>query len=331
MKNKIVNIPECYQDYITVRQGCENITPKSGLYIEDLPGISIQSAAMIAEEKYRNGVDLIHDKVIHAIQLLESSVQRHIMLQGYNIPPAPKTREICSFSKTQVNGTAGLERGIRLYQNNLTSPYSCLFVNRIYIKSQTTATKTLKVQDKDGNLITSYSVDLVANELYTLEANLCVYNTQTFILLDNIDIVTYKTTCWNGDCCHWDYSKRASRFYSVNGWNGTNCDRNGYGIGVDIGLRCDLSAMMCDVLPYIKMAVLYKAGSEILKELMASRRLSIVTISNQEWAEETIPQWEAFVEDELETIIPTLLPTLKDNDTNCLTCLQFNTKKHSIV
>lgn len=331
MKNKIVNIPSCYQNFITVRQGCEDITPTSGLYIEDLPGISIQSAAMMAEEKYSNGVDLIHDKVIHAIQLLESAVQQRMMMMGYKLPPAPKTREICDFSKTQVNGTSSFDRGVRLYQNNLTSPYSCLFINRIYIKTQTTATKTVNVQDKDGNVIQSYTIDLKANELYTIEANLCVYDTLTYIVMDNSDVVTFKTSCWNGDCCHWDYQKRHSKYYSVNGWDGQHCSKEGYGIGVDVGLRCDLSSLMCDVLPYIKMAVLYKTGAEILKELKASRRLSIVTIANQEWAEETIPVWEEYVEDELNTIIPTLMYTLKDNDPVCIQCQEGSVKKHSLV
>lgn len=331
MKNKTVNIPTCYQDFITVRQACTNVTPTSGLYIEDLPGISIQSAAMIAEEKYANGVDLIHDKVIHAIQLLQTEVQKQMMLKGMNIPPAPQAREFCSFSKTLVNATAPINRGVRLYQNNLNSPYSCLFINRIYVKSQTTATKTIRVEDKDGVLIQSYTVNLTANELYTIEANLCVFDTLTYIVMDNTDVVTFKTSCTNGDCCHWDHNKRASKFYSVTGWDGTHCDRNSYGIGVDVGLRCDLSAMMCDVLPYIQMAVLYKAGAEILKELLASRRLSIVTISNQEWAMETIPEWEMFVQNEMNTIMPTLLEQLKDNDTHCISCLKGTARKHSLV
>jgi hypothetical protein len=328
-----LNVPECYEDYITFREGCNTTPPKSGLYLEGLEGISLKRAANIADSGYKQGVLMAEDKVIHALQVLESVVAGKLMLLQTFLPPAPPALEFCTFNDN-LNGVAVEDRGLQIYQNNLLSPFSSFFIEKIFVKSNTTVTKTIKVEDEVGNLLTSFSAPLIANKLHTIEANFALFGTQSYVVMDNSDLSTYKTNCRkNSECCSGDATTRPNKLFSVKGWDGSNCsgDGNSYGIAVRGGLRCDISSLMCFILPYIKQAVLYQSGIEILNEMLASDRLNCVTIYSKEWATEKIPEWEFRVEDILNSTIPTLLQTLKERDKHCVNCISRGAKVFSNV
>lgn len=329
-----LNVPTCYENFITFREGCNPTPPSSNLYLEALEGISLKRAANIADSSYKQGVKMAEDKVIHAIQILESVIQGKLMQLQYFLPPAPPNKEFCSFRDDKTNGVAAADRGVQIYQNNLLSPFSSFFIEKIYIKVTSTQTKTIKIEDEEGNLLTSYTANLIANKLHTIEANYALFGTQSYVVMDNSDVETYKTNCRkNTECCSGDASKRPNKLFSVKGWDGANCstDGEGYGIGIRGGLRCDISTLMCFILPYIKHAVLYQTGVEILNELLASDRLNCVTIYSKEWAAEKIPQWQAEVEGILNATIPTLLDTLKKRDKHCINCISKGAKVFSNV
>ena len=327
-KNNNINIPACYENQVTSRQACPYIAPKSGRHIEDLPGLGMQAAAQIAEEKTVSGTDLIWDKNILAIQLLETQIQQRLSYWGYMLPTMQFTREFCSFSTSNTNAPAALERGLRITQNNTSSPYSCVYIETIYVKTKTAINTDIFIKDKIGNILNTINVTIPANVLTPIAANLCIYENEVFVVMDDTLIETYKADCFNGSCCGAD---RASKFFSISGWNGQNCGREGYGLSVKAGIKCNISALMCDVLPLIPNALLYQTGIEIVEELMASSRLSIVTLSEQDWAEGVKQSWEQKVSDELDVITPTFLEQLKIKDTHCVTCKKGTIRVRSNV
>ena len=331
MRNNNLNIPSCYQDFITVRQACTPVVPTSSLWIENLPGISIKSASRIAEAKHQNGVDLIQDKVISAIQFLESEVQERLMFLGYNMPSTPMVRQFCGFHKSQTIVPAPLKRGIAIRRNNLLAPFSLTYIDQIFIKSQTTKNVTVEIQDKLGTVLQSYTASMLANELTTIDAQFSSAVNDIRVVMDNTDVTVYKATCDNGQCCHWDASKKQWKFYNVIGFDGLRCDTKSYGVGVNAGIRCDITQLMCYLLPFIKHAVLYKSGTMILNELLASDRLNTVIVANKEWAENIIPQWEAIVTEKLDAVIPSAIKQLKKNDQYCITCKEGSVKVLSNV
>lgn len=331
MLNNNLNIPTCYQDFITVRQACGDVLPKSSLYIENLPGISVKSAARIAQAKHESGVDLITDKVISAIQFLESEVQERLMFLGYNMPSIPITKPFCGFTKATTISPAPLKRGIVIRRNNLLSPFSLTYINQIFVKSQTTKNVTVEIQDKLGVVLASFTASMLANELTTIDADFSTEVNDIRIVMDNTDVTVFQANCDNGECCHWDASKKMWKFYNVIGFDGVRCDTKAYGIGVDAGIRCDITQLMCHLLPFIKYAVLYKAGVMILNELLASDRLNTVIVANKEWAEETIPKWENIVTEKLDAVIPAAMKQLKKKDIKCITCKEGNVKVVSNV
>lgn len=327
-KNNDVNIPECYKNQVTSRQSCPQITPKSGRYIESLPGLDLLAAAEIAEEKTISGTDLIYDKNILAIQLLETQVQQRLQYWGYMLPTHQLTREFCTFSKTLINAPAPFERGLRVTQNNLESPYSCVYIENIYVKTKTGINTDISIKDKLGNILNTINVTIVANQLLIVKVDLCIFESEVFVVMDDTAITTYQSECFNGGCCG---DLKASKFFSVSGWDGQSCSRQGYGLSIKAGIKCNISALMCDVLPLIPNAVLYQTGIEIVEELLASKRLSIVTLSAQDWAEGVKQSWQKKVDDELDIIAPTFLEQLKIKDTHCVTCKKGNVRVRSNV
>lgn len=328
MPKNSFNVPECYENQVTSRQACPQITPKSGRYIESLPGLDLLAAAEIAEEKTSSAVDLIFDKNILAIQLLETQVQQRMAYWAYMLPTYPKTREFCSFSKTLTNAPVALERGLRITQNNTESPFSCVFIENIYVKTKTGINTNILIKDKLGDILNTINVDIVANQLKVIIVNLCIYEDEVFVVMNDELIETYQSDCFNGSCCG---ELRASKFFSVSGWDGQSCSRQGYGLSVKAGIRCNISALMCDVLPLIPNAVLYQTGIEIVEELLASNRLSITTLSAQDWAEGVKESWQKKVDDELDILTPTFLDGLIRKDRHCVTCKKGNVKVSSNV
>lgn len=331
MRVNNIDIPTCYQDFITVKQACNPIAPKSGLYIENLPGISVLSASRIAGAKHQNGVDLITDKVISAIQFLESEVQERLMYLGYEMPSVPTVREFCGMEKTQVIAPAPLQRGIVVQRNRSTSPFSLTYIENIYVRTNTTKTETVEIQDKLGNVLQSYTAQLLANEVTTIDADFSSNEVEIRIVMDNTNCSVYKATCNNGTCCNWQASKKKWNFFNVLGFDGLRCDTKSYGIGMKGGIRCDITELMCYLLPFIKYAVLYKAGSMILQELLASDRLNTIITANKEWATETIPVWEGVVTEKLDAVIPAAMRQLKKRDMYCITCKEGSVKVVSNV
>lgn len=330
MAKYIHNIPSCYDNFIGVI-GCDDEpTPKSGYYIESLEGISVKRAANIAEDSYMNGVELIKDKIIFALKHLEKAVLGKMMLLGYTLPTTSPTSQKGDFLG-EVNGFGG-ERGLKLYQNNSLSPFSCIVLKKIYIKSQTTSTQTLYLKDKDGVVLWQKEVDLVSNQLLVIEDYIKIYETESYLVLDNSTIQTYKTQLKNdSNCCGYSSTTRPNKFYSVTGWNGSNCVDNGFGLGVEIGMECDMSLVMCDILPQLSKAALYWSGVEILNEQLASNRLNLINIFSKEWAMEKIEEWKMEIDNELNIVVPNLVKGLKARDRFCISCNDRGIRKVQTV
>ncbi len=330
MSKYIKNIPPCYLNFIGVVSCEDKPEPKSGFYIESLEGISVKRAANIADESYMSGIELIEDKIILALKKLESEVLGKMMLLNYAIPTTQPTYQKGDFLE-EVNGFGG-ERGLKIYQNNSLSPFSCVVIKKIYIKSQTTSQKTLYLKDKNGVVLWEKLVDLVSNEVVVIEDYIKIYNTESFLVLDNSDINTYKTKLYkNSDCCGYSKSSRPNKFFSVTGWNGLNCEDNGFGLGLEVGMECDMGLVMCDVLPQLKKAALYWSGVEILNEQLASNRLNLINIYSKEWAVEKVEEWKEAIDNELNIVVPNFVKGLKKRDKFCISCNDRGIRKVQTV
>ena len=69
----------CFTDFILVRGACGTATPSSGLYINDLPGISLRRGANVADEEQVTGVQLLNDSITLGIELTKKEIMERML------------------------------------------------------------------------------------------------------------------------------------------------------------------------------------------------------------------------------------------------------------
>jgi hypothetical protein len=98
------------------------------------------------------------------------------------------------------------------------------------------------------------------------------------------------------------------RWYTVTGNNG---------ISLDMTYICDYSRMEQNIAYLMNQAILYKFGSLICDEIIASDRINFFVNNSLEWAEKKKQEWEDLYSKELEKILPSLSNTVISIDRNC--------------
>lgn len=321
--------PSCFEDFILLGQGCTQNQSKSGLYVENLEGMSLKKTASMTSTSYQSASDLVHDKLMHSFNLLEIELQNALSRFGRYMPTYPEIREFCNILKT-TNAAAPLERGLKLTRYKNVNPFGLMFIETVYVRTKTAINTTLLFKDSFANTVYSMPVSLVANELNEIVVNKGFSQSILYILLDNSSIETYQTECgFDGidDCCGGIKSKRAWKPFAVQGYNGNETSNNSFGLGLRAGLKCSMKLAMCNILDYIKMPVLYTLGAELLKEYIATDRINFLTIHNKDWAAEKSEEWQMKAKDLLAANIMSIMNNLIDYDPRCIACNPTNKPK----
>jgi hypothetical protein len=318
------NQPDCFKNFILSAQACnQTLQPTSGLYIENLEGITIKNLANISSEVQQTGFDLLHNKVFHAINLVKTQVQSKFAQMGWYMPLAQKPIEFCSIDGYAL-ATSSNFRGIKVVRYDSVSPYSRFFIEKIFLRSKTSKNGVVvEIKDRNGIVLQSYTIDLVANKAYAIDANLEIAETLFYIGLSDSDLEMYSSECMgSGNCCSGSgWATYQNYYYQVVGWDGTKDDRKSYGFAIRGYLKCSINALMCQLLDPLKMAILYQTGVEILKEWLSSTRNNILTLHyDGEALANKKMEWEDEVQTQLDTVLPNLIKQIVETDKNCLLC-----------
>lgn len=317
-----ISIPDCYQNFILCRQSCEDLSilPKSGLYIDELEGITIERLASISNEAQQKGIDLLHNKVILAIRKLEDLVIAKLGAYGLYMPLFQKIGNYCTIGKGSAGASADF-RGVQITRYPEAAYFASFYIDTIFLRPKTTkAGVSIEVRDMDSNVLLSYTVDLVADKLVQLKVGQEIAQTQFVIGISDADVEMYSGECViTASCCSGQAVK--NNYFRINGWNGTDESRASYGIALSGYLKCSKTALMCAILEPIKMAVFYQTGAEILKEQKSTRRNNVVTLHfPKEELKSQIQEWEFEADKILTDILPALIPQLKEQDKFCILC-----------
>lgn len=334
--------PTCYQNFITCKQACGNIPSTSGLYFENLQGINIKFAANVANSAYLSGVDMLNDKAIFAIKLLEQELQSAMIRFGYYISEYQDIDEFCGFSN-QTAITDANKRGLQIARFSSITPNSEFYIQNIYIKTVNAVNITISLYDGNNNVIESFTTATLADAVTTIVINKAYQNNTIRVVIDTPNIEVYLANCcFFGDsvnCCSDSFemcgcgtdgvggivyqsenSCCERKTYKVSGWSVNSTSASSYGVAIRGGMRCALSAVMCSILPQLAMAVLYRAGVEVLNELIASDRLTFITVYSADWAKEQIGIWTDKSNTMFHNTIDALLPNLMKSESYCIKC-----------
>jgi hypothetical protein len=287
-------------NYIGIRGDCDETEPTSGLYINDLPGISLKLASHLADEEV-TGVTLIRRFEQQAIRMVWNNVKtklsKNIILskvvsQLVTDRFEPDSDEVDWLAPVAANV------GIEVEKNDY-DPYTSLRVNYVDIRANTTATGEV-LTITDGPVVKTYNFDIQAGkpvriftnyEACTDEVRITVNGTN--LALENL-LTNRGRNCGScGDRCS---SCACNECISVNGWDGAKEVTQAYGIIANVSCVCTQSPILCSLQQEIAEAVQMKLGVLLMMERLASSRVNYLVQNGKEEAKTMLMSWQGGID-----------------------------------
>jgi hypothetical protein len=295
----------CLKNLIGVA-GCKEPYPL--VYINSLPGISIKSLDMIANEDQITYLGVIDNIIERAVMRIEidlfsvSGVRFSVPAENYCVGRIQEPL-------TLVQSAPGLQGVLFNFKQ---SKYLVINVLSLFFRSP--VDQTLKF----------YIIDLVTNEIYdVIQANLLQgeneiivnkryfprrHSNQLFIAYEGNDSDYYSTKseeCYD-DCscftsnCHIDPCGNKTL-----GYKNKKTDET-YGISVKWLEECSIERFICENSMFFRNVILYAAGIEYVLEVMGSSRLNRFTQTKNEDLNKLMLIYESYYKKALQSVVKNL-------------------------
>lgn len=288
---------ECLNNLIGIR-GDGNTAPFSGLYLNDLTGITIESADAAISAEVQSGFQLLRDKISFAQQaikaemrnFLQGSLRAENLIEADNIGYYEDDMEV-------LTADPGNYRGIQIQSDDC--KHAELVVNSLSFRAQSSGDVTVKVFDLiTGKELESITVAALADEIVTTQVNRSYKATSKKLnLLFVYDAATesYKTNTYAGKaiCCGSQagmysntqlYFRGASIAASaMKTHKNVSSLSHTSGLSLSYSLQCTAEPLICSIASILAYPILYKAASLIMMEYRYSRRLnSIISLHGKD-------------------------------------------------
>ena len=308
----------CLNNIIGIRSACAtDEAPLSGLYLTDYPGITIQSASNVADEKTKTGHDYLVDLRRRAMIKLNADIQSHIATNyrsksfvsnsfgsgDYNVPYA-----------TIAAGTAGQRRGLVIGKLKTWCRFHKIVINRIRIYSAHTGDIALHIADVYGGVTYTPTVSLEAGVIKEFELNKVIQGNEVQITVPS-DILVYssKPDCGCG-------GRPKNEYFVFNGLSNTTVVASeSYGVTCDVSLKCDFSTLVCDLVSdgIMGMAAFELCGAMFYDEMTKNNRVNYLTIYNSDQIREQAIAGFAAYKERMESAMSGFARYLTTMDGNC--------------
>lgn len=315
----------CLDNLIGIDSSCEE-APLSGLFLMDAPEISTKNLANIANEDYISGKELARKKIDLAVKLFQNDLMSVLAQSGFLPDISTKTYSSGDFVTTKTFPAEAKERGVVLYRNRRhTGNLRKTVIHKVFVYPLNSATDvSLKVyEDYTGGIVSTYTVDLIGNEVNTFGIDHKLKGTYAKVVLDgtNVSVASSYLTCMTG--CHGTMPNECG--YTKGFYNGKEVQgKEGFGINIEFSCVCDYDEFLCDLSKrYIGEMLWLKARVLVMEEHLRSNRLNnwviykgdelksyMIDVENQ-----YITKWNSFIAG-----LPNLIKHYKDD---CLDCKRF--------
>lgn len=341
---------DCFDNFIgTGEKGCceDWEASKSGLYLFNLDGLGLKKVNDITTETYKGAVDMIKKKFKFAAQsIVEEALQR---ASGVRLKKALRKVEIGRETKTYVP-PADILRGA--FFERLYSPLSVMKIDEIkfhFANGIPDDAEVLIIEGRDiNNPIRFKSFPLVPDiDAQPISSPICFrpdYTTTdcfVWVVLKHASVEPEKT--WidkhcgvfgcdgcmgffiDGGFFGAGYGNTTNRWNNgtllyAYGWDGNGFSPNTFGFEIKTTIECSQDKLFCEILPYLKRAILYRGGVHILKEFIASDRMNYITMFGEDWAKAQLPEWLLTSQVETDNSMNQIIGMLTDYDSHCLPC-----------
>ena len=282
-------------NYIGIRGECSPSpnNPISGLFINDIPGISLKLASNTADEETVTGVKLlrqieqqaIRDTWVDVLSKLSSDV---------HIGKVIDNRQIGAYDWTDDNPTylapVAADVGFVVEKNDCDN-LTALQINFVDIRGNSTVSgKTLAITD--GCTTQTYDFDIQACEPVRIWTNFISYTGKVFVTVDASDLELENNSIFDGCSCRSRCDCATYGCFNVYGWNGTSQVSQSYGMVTNISCVCQETELLCALKYQIAPLVQLKMAILLMYEVLNSKRCNFMVMNSDEDAEKMIQVWD---------------------------------------
>lgn len=296
---------QCLKDYIGIA-GCGRPAPLSGLYINELPGISIKSIADLALEDRDTYLKVWDTVQKRALAKFESDVYQFFE-RKVKLKTILESTDLGSVIGDTIYAPEATNRGVMFdltYGTNLItgSQYQAFWIQQLsFFSIQTLAGFELKVIDlQRKQVMDTFTMDIVPGWNYVnVEKR---YATNRLWICYDSTLVTgsqhqlpyppygwfldfnYSGFAWYGQAMV--YGSQSSNQFVVN----ANQGQDTFGMSGIVSIICSYDALVCNNKNVFKNALLYKLGCEMMLETLSSGNMAKWTTINRARAQEILEQ-----------------------------------------
>lgn len=288
--------------------------PESGLFINDIPGITLKSASAIANEEQKTGYELLRSIIHRATTLTFNDFVNQISSE-FSFNAVAEIRKIKYFDDSVLPVYAG-DRGLVL--KRWRSELAQIYVGEIYIKCANAGSVTVKIID--GTETKSYTTTIEANVEKSIRVDYLAESEQIKIVMDDSSNQVYSgqiLKSWTG--CGGCNVSSGDGFY-MTGWNGISEEPKYFGIGVFASVRCNEENVICQLLKRMSFIMLYRSAMLYYEELLTTSRLNSITIFTRDNAQKYLEMYTEKYDKAYADFTPVIKQMLKQTKGECITC-----------
>lgn len=309
----INSVPSCLEDFIGVK--CLTTNPKSGIWINDLPGINLRYAADIVDSDGSSGLQFLKDKIDYATKLVIQELNA-IALPYFRLNGLVDQIESGVFKTTYQIYPAGY-RGTKIKASR--GRLLRIRINSVKLKTNNPSTP-VSFQIKDEWTTESYTGTTDADGYYEFNPEYLSKGNEVYVLVDNDGNSCNKTELKAGCGC----STKTSKFLTATGWDATinKTANTTFGLVVDATAECSYDEFACMVLSKLSFPILFKAGIEIVKEAVGTDRLNSITLLDTDKANFLLKDFEEQYQRHSKILADSMPEMMKRIDDCCIICNQ---------
>lgn len=308
----------CLNNILGIKATCApEETPLSGQYITDYPGITIQSAASINDEKTVTGYNYLVDLRRRSMQRLNNDLLSYINTNYKTssfITNSFKSGEYTIPYVALSAGTTGQRRGMVVTSLKTWCRMYKIVINKVRVYSNETIETTLNIVDTYGGVTYSPTIALEAGVVTEFIVNKTINGSEAIVTIpSDISVYSNKPDCGCGGRPRNEYL----RFDGIN--NGAVNTAQAYGIELDVTLKCDISTLICDMATdgIIGQAAYELCGAMFYDEAVKNHRINYLTIYKGEELKEQAAAGFAAYNNYIERALSGLTNYLANTDGNC--------------
>jgi hypothetical protein len=299
------------------------LNPKSGLFLESLPGLSLNKAANTAT--YESAIEFIERLSNTACQqTFDDAIDRmncsgSLKMIAASVPPLWNG---AAFADSFQPG----ERGLTVTKYNPERQALSTFrITKIHLLAKDAATSK-SVTIIDGAARTEFLVDIEAEVPFVLDVVDPATGLPFYVVKDPEKFsVVWDTADIRPAVFSWANTNLSNHLGGCGGCGGNRRSVNSdwywfseaNGIAVDMAFVCDYTRAATVMAHDLRWAILYRFGVLVCEELLASDRINYFVNNGQEWAKEKAEKWEADYTLRLNQVLPTMDGILRSIDRNC--------------